>query len=181
MIKFHLIKGHWTDNESSAFLGNELHSELIQALIHSKSDLRSCQLKTCSARLDDIQRRLPWRGAVGIYVFAAGTRPSPSFPEELAHLSQHRQEIQKKKKNLNFLGLARHQSHWLRYQRRFLKSSELCCSTGCYLLLSALSQWIEVHFSKQISCSAFELPVSSSVLSWHTSTWERSCLLSCRS
>lgn len=56
----------------------------------------------------------------------------------------------------DFLGPARHQSHSLKVQKDLFKSSELCCSTGCYLLLSALSQWIGLRFSKHISCPYFE-------------------------
>lgn len=49
MIKFHLIRGHGADNESRPYLGNELHSELIQSLIHSESDLCDLRFHTCGA------------------------------------------------------------------------------------------------------------------------------------
>lgn len=157
-----------------------MHSELIQALIHSQSDLCNLQLQTCSAGLDHTQRRVLCNRPARICMSSdENARPSQSklklpapqrarasFSISLGSESWKTSITPPLKIAMDeppaFSGPARHQSHSLKVQKDLFKSSELCCSTRCYLLLSALSQWIGLRFGKHISCSYFEHQVSSS-------------------
>lgn len=79
VIKFHLIKGHWTDNERRAFLGNELPPELIRASIHSKSDLRILQLYACGATV----RRCPAIAAAVAFQMLSFIQIVPVFGNQI--------------------------------------------------------------------------------------------------
>lgn len=157
-----------------------MHSELIQALIHSQPDLCNLQLHTHA------QCRIRWypalcsleKTSVHLYIVGGNAQtslsklklPAPQRECGSFSISLETESCRgKKKKTLitlplkiamdeppTFSGPAQHQSHSLKVQKDLFKSSELCCSTRCYLLLSALSQWIGLHFGKHISCSYFE-------------------------
>lgn len=153
-----------------------MHSELIQALIHSQSDLCNLQLHTCGTGLDDTRHRILRNRPACICILSAVTRALPwanwncQLPRRACASLSISLESESRKKPWSPLfwkqqwmsrplsrGPAQHQSHSLKVQKDLFKSSELCCSTRCYLVLSALSQWIGLRFGKHISCCCFLL------------------------
>lgn len=145
-----------------------MHSGLIRALIHSLSDLCKRQLHTRCAGLNDIQHCVlrKWPVCICIFLPFPGQIEIASSPESVCIPLESESWGQKtwsplvwKQQRISHplsWGLPNiNHIHW-RYKKDRFKSSELCCSTRCYRLLSALSQWIGLCFGKHISCSGFE-------------------------